>query len=419
MGRRMSLQEHRKRGRLFNQTFWSDESITREKGGDGEGKWRDCSLRRWAWRQLFVGRCTVLAFALISLVVYMLFLWPLFSVFGLTRSPIETLETIQIQSPSFMDMPSLDMVSPCHQDFHGHKKVLDMIQVAKPLPNNPPKILCFIMTHSGNHATRIQSVLNTWGRKCTKLVLASNTTDASIVGADVVQMQSKATWKHLWSKLQETLVYISTHYREEYDWFLKIDDDTYLIFENLQAYLESLPPSTKEQPLLLGRLFGLTLPLLNGALKSDHKFFQRLKKKYTLDPSNFTFVFPSGGAGYVMTRAYLQVLVDSFKEDTVLQGTPPEDVALAATTFYSHQVQPQGTRDEFGRQRFHFNTPADMYHAENMAPWVSRRHNATGGIVEGSECCSSNSVTFHYIDRTPGLMEYIHHQLYTCRMAQP
>ena len=341
----------------------------------------------------------------------------LFSVYGLTSSPIETLE---IQSPSFMDIPSLDMVSDsaCHQDFHGHKKVLDMIQVAKPLPN-PPKILCFLMTHSGNHATRIQSVLNTWGRKCTKLVLASNATDANIVGADLVHMQSKATWKHLWTKLQETLVYISTHYREEYDWFLKIDDDTYLIFENLQEYLESLPPSTKEQPFILGRPFGLTLPQLKDALKSDRKFFQRLKKEKANDPSNFTLVFPSGGAGYVMTRAYLQVLVDSFKEDTVLQGTPPEDVALAATTLYSHQVQPQGTRDELGRQRFHFNTPDNMYHPENMAPWVSRHHNATGGIVGGPECCSSHSVTFHYIDRTPGLMEYIHHQLYTCRMTQP
>jgi glycoprotein-N-acetylgalactosamine 3-beta-galactosyltransferase len=345
----------------------------------------------------------------------------LLSISGVTRSPIDTVSTIQ--SPYLMDTPSLldIMVSACHQDFHDHKKVLDFIQIAKPLPN-PPKILCFIMTHSGNHATRIQSVLNTWGRKCDKLVLASNTTDASIVGADVVQMQSKATWKHLWSKLQETLVYISTHYHEEYDWFLKIDDDTYLIFENLQAYLESLPPSinTKEQPLLLGRLFGLTLPQLKDGLKSDRTFFQQLKRKYALDPSNFTFVFPSGGAGYVMNRAYLQVLVDTFKEDTVLQGTPPEDVALAATTLYSHQVQLQGTtRDESGRQRFHFNTPHDMYHAENMAPWVSRHHNATGGIVGGRECCSSNSVTFHYIDRTPGLMEYIHQQLYTCRMTQP
>jgi hypothetical protein len=356
-----------------------------------------------------------------NILKYLLTVAFLSSVYGLIRSqfPIETLETIQIESHSYIDMPSLDMVSDsaCHQDFHGHKKVLDMIQVAKPLPN-PPKILCFLMTHSGNHATRIQSVMNTWGRKCTKLVLASNATDANIVGADLVHMQSKATWKHLWTKLQETLVYISTHYREEYDWFLKIDDDTYLIFENLQAYLQSLPPTTKEQPLLLGRLFGLKIPQFKDALKSDRYFFQRLKKKYAMG-SNFTFLFPSGGAGYVMTRAYLQVLVESFKEDTVLRGTPPEDVALAATTLYSHQVQPEGTRDEFGRQRFHFNTPNDMYNADNMAPWVSRHHNATGGIVGGTECCSSHSVTFHYIDRTPGLMEYIHHQLYTCRMAQP
>lgn len=47
-------------------------------------------------------------------------------------------------------------------------------------------------------------------------------------------------------------VYVYETYGQEYDWFLKADDDTYVIVENLRRLLQPLDP---DKPLYLGYRF--------------------------------------------------------------------------------------------------------------------------------------------------------------------
>jgi hypothetical protein len=73
-----------------------------------------------------------------------------------------------------------------------------------------------------------------------------------------ISSSSDANADH-WQFLHPTILYISQHYADEYDWFLKTDDDTYVVVDNLRQYLGTLPsPETK--PYYLGHTAFHALP---------------------------------------------------------------------------------------------------------------------------------------------------------------
>ncbi|CAH8554930.1 unnamed protein product [Schistosoma intercalatum] len=83
---------------------------------------------------------------------------------------------------------------------------------------------------------------------------------------------------HLWSKFRIILRYIY-QFRNDYDYFLKTDDDAYVIMENLLNVLQNYSP---DMPFMLGHRF----PIL-----ARNGYF-------------------SGGAGYVLSREALKRIVE-------------------------------------------------------------------------------------------------------------
>lgn len=108
----------------------------------------------------------------------------------------------------------------------------------------------------------------------------SGETFATITIGDVIFIDTPEGYSNLTEKSREILQFLYLTEIDKYGWFLKADDDTYFILENLRYFLQGLD---MDQPAYLG---------------------------YQLEPTWFDSPYMSGGAGYVFNRAGLKLLVE-------------------------------------------------------------------------------------------------------------
>lgn len=151
------------------------------------------------------------------------------------------------------------------EDFHNDKLNYKSHESNDSLAHklfNEVKILCIVTTTPENHIKRAIHVKRTWGKRCNKLIFASTKEDKSL-GA--IKLNVKADRSGLWDKTKEALKYVHDHELEKYDWFMKADDDTYVILENLRYFLYSYSP---DFPIA----FGCKLHLEDKDVSSDGKF---------------------------------------------------------------------------------------------------------------------------------------------------
>lgn len=97
------------------------------------------------------------------------------------------------------------------------------------------RVLCWVMTGPPNHYTKAIHVKNTWGKKCDKLIFFSSEDDEEL-GA--VALNISEGRQNLWGKTKQGFDYVYNHHRDDYDWFVKADDDTYYVVENLRNLLK-------------------------------------------------------------------------------------------------------------------------------------------------------------------------------------
>ena len=82
----------------------------------------------------------------------------------------------------------------------------------------------------------------------------------------------------LWKKTKAAILYIYEHHFDDADWFMKADDDTYVIVDNLRHFLRD---KNSSKPVYYG-----------------HHYKAYIRQGYM-----------SGGAGYVLSKDALQKLV--------------------------------------------------------------------------------------------------------------
>ena len=111
------------------------------------------------------------------------------------------------------------------------------------------RILCMVMTIHDGHYWKSKYLKDTWGERCNKLLFMSDINDPRI---SAVKVDVEPGRDHLTAKTMKSFEMAYRKYSKEYNWFLKADDDTYIIVENLRYLLST---HSADEPVYFGHHF--------------------------------------------------------------------------------------------------------------------------------------------------------------------
>ncbi|KAF6200235.1 hypothetical protein GE061_006538 [Apolygus lucorum] len=255
------------------------------------------------------------------------------------------------------------------------------------------RILCMVISALYHHGERAKNVNNTWGKRCDKLIFLTSR-KAYNLSTILMPESIQDTYNKLWEKVTYGMAHAYSKYFD-FDWFLKADDDTYVVMENLRKFLSGYNTS---KPLLLG--CRLDTQVDNTSLRI---------------PGNATnSTFMSGGAGYVLSREALRLFVEVAHQDPrcVDRFTWAEDINMGQC-LESANVTLVDTRDYFGRARFLPLTPRELSILQPR-PVHDNWYNTLSHyrVNDGRHCCAESAISFHYVVRPMmDLMEFFLYHL--------
>ena len=119
------------------------------------------------------------------------------------------------------------------------------------IKTNHVRVLVWVLTQPENHDTKAKQVKETWGKRADMLLFMSDKNDASL---PAIGLNTSRGREHLSEKSMRAFQHVYDHHYEDADWFMKADDDTYVIVENLRRMLRDYDPSL---PVYFGHHFNM------------------------------------------------------------------------------------------------------------------------------------------------------------------
>ncbi len=194
------------------------------------------------------------------------------------------------------------------------------------------RVLCWVMTMPENLQKKAIHVKKTWGPRCNKILYMSDKEDPDF---PAVGLNTTLGRDYLTGKSMRAFDYVYRHHLDDTDWFLKADDDTYVIVENLRYMLYAHSP---EDPVIFG-----------------HHFMAEVQQGYF-----------SGGGGYVLSREALRRFGNR-TPGLCEEEEGFEDLEIGRC-MEKLGVKPGDSRDALNRSRFHCFSPEDHIHG-NYPSW--------------------------------------------------
>ena len=185
------------------------------------------------------------------------------------------------------------------------------------------RILCWILTCPDNLDKKAAHVRDTWGKRCNILLFISSVQNDSFptIGFNLPEGRS-----HLTAKTMLAFRHIYQNYFDKADWFMKADDDTYVIVENVRYFLSD---QNTNDPVYFG-----------------HHFKANVKQGYF-----------SGGGGYIISKEALRRYGSIPNNSSICAKDGGSEDSQFGRCMESLGVRVGNSTDSLGRSRFHCFKP--------------------------------------------------------------
>ncbi|KAL5960488.1 Glycoprotein-N-acetylgalactosamine 3-beta-galactosyltransferase 1, partial [Taenia solium] len=218
------------------------------------------------------------------------------------------------------------------------------------------RVFAIILTAPRTKLSKAVHVKTTWAKRFNGYLFFSSEEDKELPSIRVAEIESRDA---LWEKARRALIYVYKNVLNDYDFFMKTDDDTYVIKYVKQGYA-------------------------------------------------------SGGAGYVLSRAALKLVAEAMLKEApgCHKRGGAEDVNLGACA-ESVGVKMVDSLDEYSREAFHPFRPSAIFDRTyiDRVSWIHYYNYFP--VKTGLDCCSDHSVSFHYVSpRDMYVLELLMYHIY-------